>query len=198
MEGELPDSSNFPDQLIDDRLKNLTDKKVSSRELFHILAEENAEVASLSPEDLDAATEVMSINQEELPSDDSEASVELNDMEMMRCLVGIPKGKYHKPADSFQLDVPSAPAPLCKVASAKGFSLVSLEEALPGDAAFCVRCFGRPGRCQSICTFKTTRKGVLMRCGRRCCLNCTGGGPGADLRAHSCAFHVEKVMDEET
>ena len=45
VEGELPDSSNFPDQLIDERLRDLTEKKVSSRELFAMLADENAEAA---------------------------------------------------------------------------------------------------------------------------------------------------------
>ena len=198
VEGELPDSSNFPDQLMDTRLKDLAEKKVSSRELFALLADENAEAAAFSPEDLDAATELLSLEDAELPSDDSEASVEVHDMELLRCLVGIPKGKYHKPAESFQLEVPSAPTPLCKVASTKGFDMVNLEEALPGDASFCVRCFGKPGKCQSICSYKTTKKGAILRCSRRCCLNCNAGGPNADLRVHSCAFHLEKLMDQET
>lgn len=171
---------------------------VSSRELFALLADENAEAAAFSPEDLDAATELLSLEDAELPSDDSEASVEVHDMELLRCLVGIPKGKYHKPAESFQLEVPSAPTPLCKVASTKGFDMVNLEEALPGDASFCVRCFGKPGKCQSICSYKTTKKGAILRCSRRCCLNCNAGGPNADLRVHSCAFHLEKLMDQET
>ena len=198
VEGELPDSSNFPDQLMDTRLKDLAEKKVSSRELFALLADENAEAAAFSPEDLDAATELLSLEDAELPSDDSEASVEVHDMELLRCLVGIPKGKYHKPAESFQLEVPSAPTPLCKVASTQGFDMVNLEEALPGDASFCVRCFGKPGKCQSICSYKTTKKGATLRCSRRCCLNCNAGGPNADLRVHSCAFHLEKLMDQET
>lgn len=62
VEGELPDSSNFPDQLIDERLRDLTEKKVSSRELFAMLADENAEAAAFSEDELEVATEALSVD----------------------------------------------------------------------------------------------------------------------------------------
>ena len=197
VERELPDYAGFPDQLIDERMRALAERQVSNRAMFAELADENVE-SPFSKEEIDAATEIATVVGETPGSDESEASVEINDMEMLRCLVCIPKGKYHKPAESFQLDVPSAPTPMCKVSSARGFSLVNLEESLPGDAAFCVRCFGKAGRCQGLCTYTTIRKGVTLRCSRRCCLNCLAGGADADTRSHSCAFHVDTVMEDET
>lgn len=147
------------------------------------------------------------LEEEEIPaedlvedSEDSEVSVEKHDMDVLDCLVtcGTRSKKVHRPTPGVADNPMQGNVPWCN-ASGKSFDILPLFEALPGNVSLCIRCFGKPGHCNGLCTHVSTRGGKKFRCARRCDLRCEEiGKKDADVRAHACSFHVNSIMEQDT
>ena len=74
-------------------------------------------------------------------------------------------GKVHKPAEVLGgFEEPCKPS--CGVRG-KDFAVLSLDENW-GSYSLCERCFGKPVSCAHLCSWTEVRKGVQLRCSRRC------------------------------
>ena len=74
-------------------------------------------------------------------------------------------GKVHKPAEVLGgFEEPCRPS--CGVRG-KDFAVLSLDENW-GSYSLCERCFGKPVSCAHLCSWTEVRKGVRLRCSRRC------------------------------
>lgn len=74
---------------------------------------------------------------------------------------------------------------------------MELNEALAENVVLCKRCFGAETKCNSVCTYMVEKNKKMVRCGRRCCLNCAAGTEDADRRPHSCPLHLEVNMEDD-
>ena len=101
--------------------------------------------------------------------------------------LGTGVGKIHKPATLR----PGDTNPACCVRG-RLFSCLGLDEAWGESYSLCSRCFGRQGECEKLCEYKTTIKGDLHRCGRRCAGSCRTESEG-QVASHACSFHAPVV-----
>jgi len=102
-------------------------------------------------------------------------------------MVSSGKGKMHLPK------VGDDALPKCGARSGN-FAVVGVDEALPGDLDLCRRCFGQRDVCRNICSHKKKVGDRVLRCGRRCCLQCEDVKLDVDSRPHACMFHTEASM----
>ena len=191
---KLPVAAEFPTELADVNFKFCKSKGIAMEEALQVEEEE-----SVVPEEGTIESMVGQMEDlDSLPSCDSDASLEQKDMELVPCFIasGGRGRKLHKPPLDFELGAFENPIPRCRAAG-KSFEVVGLAEALAQDVSLCLRCFGPPGKCNSVCSHIVKIDGEARRCGRRCCLGCTPGTGDADDRNHSCSFHVESNMEEE-
>lgn len=191
----------FPQELRDEGLAKVpTDEKTD-----YLAKEKEVELPEISDcvelaEKSDEEFEKIAAEDPAEDSEDSDASVEKHDMEVLDCLVtcGSRTKKVHRPAAGVANNPLQGNIPWCN-ASGKSFTILPLFEALPGDVSLCMRCFGKPGHCNGLCTYVTTRGGKKFRCARRCDLRCEEiGKKDADVRAHACSFHVGHIMEKDT
>ena len=74
---------------------------------------------------------------------------------------------------------------------------IGVDEAVGRKTSFCSKCFGAPKACGKLCSYlkRSTFDGgqVLVRCMRRCDLNCPALGKYMDVdeRRHLCAAHLD-------
>ena len=97
------------------------------------------------------------------------------------------KGKIHLPRVGDEV------AAKCGARS-ENFAMIGADEAMPGNLDLCRRCFGQKEVCGSFCSHKKLSGGRVLRCGRRCCLQCEEGTQDVDDRVHACLFHTEETM----
>lgn len=191
---KLPLVENFPHQLADVNFKDFHERGVRLEEA---LEQEKSEEKIL---DLDTVSSLLDPFDAEmgLSSEDSEAEPEEKDMELLPCFVfsGSRGKKLHKPPLDYEEGSQEVVQPRCR-AHGKSFEILDLGEALAENVVLCKRCFGADEKCNSVCTYMVKKKGKMVRCGRRCCLNCAPGTEDADRRPHSCPLHLEVNMDDD-
>ena len=132
---------------------------------------------------------------EEIPGKDTgESESEDSSIEFYEsCYLGVPqslRGSLHKPS------VTEPGLPRCGT-KARSFMAQSIEEKLSKKTTFCSKCFGKPKKdgCDKVCAKKkkliVDGVGTVLRCSRRCALQCERlpGYLDVDERGHLCSVH---------
>ena len=195
----MPDMVLFPKELRDNEIQ-----EVSVEAMPLALAEEALEKEL----DLQDCLEDMGKEKDEVleektasgGSEDSEASLDGHDMDMLEFLVsGTTRvSKVHRPSLASEASPLDGVFPKCG-SHGKNYTMTSVAEALPGGLNLCARCFGKSTHCNGLCSKMVKRRGVLVRCARRCSLQCQGiPRDEVDARNHACSFHIMERMDGDT
>lgn len=137
----------------------------------------------------------MSTPEQERSSDAETSGDEFYLEGFIRAAKSVRLGALHKPSPKDDT------VPRCGQ-KANGFEFVGADDALERKATFCVKCFGKAGGCDKLCSVVKTKQidgvKVTSRCSRRCDRGCPRliGFGDTDGRAHRCHIHEEEGVEE--